>query len=140
MSRQRTAGTGPELAIRRELHRRGLRYRVDVRGLPGRPDIVFTRARIVVQVDGCFWHGCPDHAVAPKANADWWRAKLAANRERDVRTDRALAEDGWLVMRVWEHEEPAEVADRVEEQWRARTGRGRPQAAASAQIGCSGHS
>ena len=123
MSRQRTSGTGPELAIRRELHRRGLRFRVNVNDLPGRPDIVFTRARIVVQVDGCFWHGCPNHAVAPKANAAWWSTKLAANRERDARNDRALAQEGWLVIRVWEHEEPAEVADRVEEEWRARTGR-----------------
>lgn len=140
MSRQRTTGTEPELAVRRELHRRGLRYRVNVRGLPGCPDIVFTRARIVVQVDGCFWHGCPDHAVAPKANADWWSAKLAANRERDARNDRALSADGWLVVRVWEHEEPLEVADRVEAAWRARAGRDRIHPVASAQIGRRGQS
>src|SRR5881392_3525526 len=76
MSGLRTSGTQPELALRRELHRRGLRFRVNVRGLTGRPDIAFTRARIAVFIDGCFWHGCPDHAVAPKANADWWRTKL----------------------------------------------------------------
>ena len=134
MSRQRTTGTEPELAIRRELHRRGLRFRVNVTGLPGRPDIVFTRARIAVQVDGCFWHGCPDHAVAPKANAGWWREKLAANRERDSRNDRALSADGWLVVRVWEHEEPLEVADRVEAAWRARTGRNQTHPVASEQI------
>lgn len=138
MSRQRTAGTEPELAVRRELHRRGLRYRVNVRGLPGRPDIVFTRARIAVQVDGCFWHGCPDHAVAPKANADWWLAKLAANRERDARNDRALSAEGWLVVRVWEHEEPLTVADRVEAAWRARTGRDRIHPVAEAQLARSG--
>ena len=111
------------MAIRRELHRRGLRFRVNVKGLPGRPDIVFARARIAVQVDGCFWHGCPDHAVTPKANADWWKAKLATNRERDARNDQLLANEGWLVLRVWEHEAPAEVVDRIEAEWRTRTGR-----------------
>lgn len=91
--------------------------------LPGRPDIVFTRARIAVQIDGCFWHGRPDHGVAPKANADWWKAKLRANRERDTRNDCLLKEDGWLVIRAWEHEPPAQVADRIEREWMARTGR-----------------
>ena len=123
MSRQRTVDTGPEMAVRRELHRRGLRFRVNVGNLPGRPDIVFTKARIAVQIDGCFWHGCPDHGVAPKANADWWKAKLRANRERDTRNDHLLTEDGWLVIRAWEHQPPAEVADKVEREWMARTGR-----------------
>ena len=127
MARQRTTGTGPELALRRELHRRGLRFRVNVQDLPGRPDIVFTRARLAVQVDGCFWHGCPMHAVAPKANAYWWKAKIAANRERDARSDRLLAESGWLVLRAWEHEAAGQVADRVEQAWRDRTGRTRTQ-------------
>src|SRR4051794_36274002 len=80
MARLPTTRTGPEMGLRRMLHSRGLRYHTNVRGLPGRPDIVFTRARIAVQVDGCFWHGCPLHAVAPKANAEWWSEKLAANR------------------------------------------------------------
>lgn len=123
MSRQRTAGTQPELAIRSELHRRGLRYRVNDRGLPGRPDIVFTRARIAVQVDGCFWHGCPEHGSVPKSNTEWWRTKLEANRDRDVRNDATLSADGWLVIRVWEHEDPSAVADTIEAEWRARTGR-----------------
>jgi DNA mismatch endonuclease, patch repair protein len=123
MSRQRTAGTQPELAIRSELHRRGLRYRVNARGLPGRPDIVFTRARIAVQVDGCFWHGCPEHGSVPKSNTEWWRTKLEANRERDVRNDATLSADGWLVIRVWEHDDPSAVADTIEAGWRARTGR-----------------
>ena len=127
MARQRTTGTGPELALRREFHRRGLRFRVNVQDLPGWPDIVFTRARLAVQVDGCFWHGCSTHAVAPKANADWWRAKIAANRERDARNDRLLAEGGWLVLRAWEHEAPGQVADRIEQEWRDRTGRTRTQ-------------
>jgi len=120
MSTLRTTGTKPELALRRELHRRGLRYRVNVRALPGRPDIALTRARIAVFVDGCFWHGCPDHAVAPKANADWWRSKLDANVTRDRRTEEHFRESGWLVVRAWEHEDPAEVADVVERAWRER--------------------
>jgi DNA mismatch endonuclease, patch repair protein len=127
MSRLRTTGTGPELALRRELHRRGLRYRVNVRKLPGRPDIVLTRARIAVQVDGCFWHGCPDHAVAPRSNAEWWSEKLARNRARDARSDAALRAQGWLVVRVWEHVDASVAADLVEDFWRARTGREEPQ-------------
>lgn len=108
--------TAPELALRRELHRRGLRYRVEVR-LPELPrrrmDIVFTRARLVVLVDGCFWHGCPVHATTARANAPYWSAKLAANRARDRDTDERLAAAGWTVLRVWEHEDPVEVAARV---------------------------
>jgi DNA mismatch endonuclease (patch repair protein) len=123
MSQLRTTGTGPELALRRELHRRGLRYRVNVRGLPGSPDIVLTRARIAVQVDGCFWHGCPDHAVAPRSNAAWWRDKLALNRSRDARNDEALRAGGWLVLRVWEHDDASAAADLIENAWRSRTGR-----------------
>lgn len=128
MSRLPTTGTGPELALRRELHRRGLRYRVNVRGLPGRPDIVLTRARIAVQVDGCFWHGCPDHAVAPQSNGAWWKEKLAANRSRDARNDAALRAEGWIVLRIWEHVAASVAADIVEGAWRARTGRADPQA------------
>lgn len=123
MSRQKTADTGPEMAVRRELHRRGLRFRVNTKDLPGRPDIVFTRARIAVQIDGCFWHGCPDHGVLPKANRAWWEAKLQTNRDRDVRNDGLLTKDGWLVIRVWEHDSPTKVADRVEREWAFRTGR-----------------
>lgn len=120
MSRQRTTGTDPELAIRRGLHGRGLRFRVNVRGLPGRPDIVFSKARIVVQVDGCFWHGCPDHGVAPKSNAAWWKSKLAATKVRDARDDAQLADAGWLVIRVWEHEDAEKVVERVDAAWKAR--------------------
>jgi DNA mismatch endonuclease (patch repair protein) len=123
MSGLRTAGTGPELELRRELHRRGLRFRVNARGLPGRPDVVLTRARIAVFVDGCFWHGCPEHAVAPKANAAWWRSKLDANRARDERDTSALDANGWLVIRAWEHESPQAVAAEVERLWRRRTQR-----------------
>lgn len=108
------------MALRHELHSRGLRYRVNVGNLPGRPDIALTRARIAVFVDGCFWHGCPEHAVAPKANANWWRSKLDANVARDRRNDATLRESGWVVVRAWEHEDPVLVADGIERLWRDR--------------------
>lgn len=108
--------TPPERALRSALHRRGLRYRVDkapIAGLRRRADIVFGPARVAVFVDGCFWHGCPDHVTWPKANADWWKRKIARNRERDADTNRRLAEAGWSVVRVWEHEDTEEAAERV---------------------------
>ncbi|MFD1574250.1 very short patch repair endonuclease [Agromyces cerinus subsp. nitratus] len=108
--------TTTELAVRRLLHARGLRYRVDyapVAELRRRADIVFTRARIAVFLDGCFWHGCPEHATHPKRNAEYWGPKLAANIERDRDTDRRLEEAGWRVLRFWEHEAPSAVADRI---------------------------
>lgn len=123
MSRVRSRHTAPELAVRRELHRRGLRYRTDM-PVPDigrtRPDIVFTRVRVAVFVDGCFWHRCPDHGTSPKANADWWSEKLDGNVRRDRAIDLALAEAGWLVIRIWEHEEPVEAADRIESAVRKR--------------------
>ena len=91
-----------------------------MRNLPGRPDIALTRARVAVFVDGCFWHGCPVHAVAPKANAAWWRSKLDANLARDRRDEAVLRESGWFVVRAWEHEDPAIVADAIERLWRER--------------------
>jgi len=109
--------TSTELAIRRQLHARGLRYRVDFAPVPGlrrRADIVFTRARIAIFVDGCFWHGCPMHATAPKTNARYWGPKLAENIARDRDTDRRFVDAGWQVLRFWEHEAPAEVASRIE--------------------------
>ncbi len=110
--------TAPELALRRELHRRGLRYRVEVR-LPELPrrrmDIVFTKARLVVLVDGCFWHGCPQHATTARSNAGFWAAKLATNQTRDRDTDARLTAAGWTVLRVWEHEPSDQAADRVAE-------------------------
>ncbi len=121
--------TAPELALRRELHRRGLRYRVEVRllELPRRlMDIVFTKAKLVVLVDGCFWHGCPQHATSARANADYWAVKLEANRDRDRDTDRCLTETGWTVLRVWEHEQPADAADRVEAHLPRREARSAP--------------
>jgi DNA mismatch endonuclease (patch repair protein) len=79
-----------------------------------RGDIVFTRARVAVFVDGCFWHGCAEHGTWPKQNAEWWRAKITANRNRDRDTDRRLRDAGWAVIRVWEHEAAPTAADRVE--------------------------
>ena len=121
MSRQLRRDTVPELALRRELHRRGLRYRVDA-PLPGMPrrraDLVLTRARIAVFVDGCFWHACSEHATAPTSNAGWWRTKLERNVERDRDTDARLLELGWIPLRFWEHADMEAAADIVQEQWR----------------------
>ena len=121
--RQRARDTAPELALRRLLHARGLRYRVDVAPLPGlrrRADVVFTRARLAVFVDGCFWHRCPEHSTSPRSNADWWREKLDRNVRRDRDTDRALREAGWKVLRVWEHETAEVAADQVQAAWSLR--------------------
>ncbi len=120
MSAMPTRDTGAEMALRRELHRRGLRFRVQVRTLPGRPDIAFTRARIAVFVDGCFWHRCPVHGTAPKNNAEWWAAKLDANVARDARKDASLEELCWLAVHVWEHDDPVIAADAIEQLWQSR--------------------
>lgn len=117
MSRARRRDTVPELAVRREAHRRGLRYRVDM-ALPGLPrrraDMVFVRRQVAVFVDGCFWHSCPVHASMPSANRDWWSAKLARNEERDRHTDEHLRDLDWTVLRFWEHEDPVAVVDEIE--------------------------
>lgn len=117
MRSTRRRDTAAELAVRRELHRRGLRYRVELAVLPGlqrRADIVFTHARVVVFIDGCFWHGCQIHATKPKANAGFWADKIAANQARDRDTDRRLSAAGWRVVRVWEHVDAVNAADRIE--------------------------
>ncbi len=122
MARMPRSNSKPEVALRAELHDRGLRFRLRS-DLPGRPDIVFTRARIAVFCDGCFWHSCPIHRTWPKNNADWWRTKLEANVERDRRQDASLLQLGWLALRIWEHEPVLEAADKVEAAWRLRVGR-----------------
>ena len=113
MKSQKGRDTKPELELRRLLHAAGFRYRVDF-PLPGLPrrrgDIVFPRERVAVMVCGCYWHGCPQHATWPKANADWWRDKIESNVARDLDTDRRLTEARWLPIRVWEHEDPAKAA------------------------------
>jgi DNA mismatch endonuclease (patch repair protein) len=123
MSRMPRSSTGPEVRLRRELHARGLRFRTQDRGLPGTPDVVLSKARLAVFIDGCFWHGCPEHCVKPKNNADWWEAKLAGNTERDQRKDRELVGLGWLPVHFWEHVPITEMADQIQRVWRERTGR-----------------
>jgi DNA mismatch endonuclease, patch repair protein len=115
MQATRRRDTGPELALRSELHRLGLRYVVDRRvdGTRRRADIVFRGSGVVVYVDGCFWHGCPQHATIPKENRRWWVAKLKANRTRDVDTDDQLRKAGWTILRFWEHEKPSVAAAQV---------------------------
>lgn len=115
MRSNRRRDTLPELAVRRRLHAAGLRYRVDFAPLGGRrrADIVFTRQHVAVFIDGCYWHGCPDHATFPKRNSDYWLPKLARNVERDRGTDQSLREAGWTVLRFWEHESPDDVARRI---------------------------
>jgi len=107
MRRQRRADTAPELALRRKLWSMGLRYRLQ-RPVEGQRrlkiDIAFVASRVAVFVDGCFWHSCPEHASVPRSNTEWWITKLARNSERDVETRIRLEEQGWRVIRVWEHD------------------------------------
>ena len=120
MQRMPRRDTGPELVLRRALHRAGVRFRVHRADLPGRPDIVLVSLRVAVFVDGCFWHGCPTHGVAPRANADFWAAKIAGNRTRDDRNDALLAALGWEALHVWEHDDPEAVADALALRWHNR--------------------
>jgi DNA mismatch endonuclease (patch repair protein) len=108
----------PELLLRRTLHGMGLRFRVDFPiKVPGRrpirPDVVFTRQRVAVFVDGCFWHGCPEHGRRPRTNAAYWAAKVTVNQARDVEQTRSLEAAGWRVLRIWEHESVAVAVPRV---------------------------
>lgn len=125
MQANRHVDTQPELRLRSALHRLGLRFRrdhrIDLPELRVRVDVAFTHARVAVFVDGCFWHGCPDHGKQPRANAEYWREKIERNRRRDQRTDVALREAGWLPVRVWEHEDPLNAAERVGALIRARS-------------------
>lgn len=116
MSRQARRDTKPEIELRRRLHRLGYRYRVN-HPLPGMPrrraDLTFTAKRVVVFVDGCFWHGCPEHGTSPRTNGAWWAEKLQKNVDRDRETDACLRKSGWTVLRVWEHEDPDAALRRV---------------------------
>ncbi|WP_062355832.1 very short patch repair endonuclease [Herbidospora yilanensis] len=108
--------TKPELALRRAVFAQGLRYRVSYRPLKAvrrTADIVFTRAKVAVFMDGCFWHGCPDHHTVAVTNGGFWAAKVDGTRRRDRETDQLLNEAGWTVIRVWEHEDPLEAANRI---------------------------
>lgn len=117
MRGNRKRNTRPELRLRSELHRRGLRFRKDyqirVGGRSVRADVVFTRQKLAVFIDGCFWHRCPDHGTAPRSNVSYWRPKLDRNVARDIAQTAALEAVGWLVVRVWEHESPGQAAGRV---------------------------
>jgi DNA mismatch endonuclease (patch repair protein) len=116
MQTQRRRDTAPEVAIRKALHALGWRFRIDYK-VPSsrrRMDIAFPRLRVAVFVDGCFWHACPIHGSAPRQNADWWAEKLRKNVERDRDTDRLLAQLGWTVVRVWEHEDVAKSVRRLQ--------------------------
>ena len=107
MQSNRPRDTRPELAVRSGLHSAGLRFRKHYRPIKGsrcEVDVAFTRWRVAVLLDGCFWHGCPQHATRPATNAEWWATKLDANIARDRRTDEALTAAGWKVLRFWEHE------------------------------------
>jgi len=118
MRNQRTEDTGPELALRSELHRRGFRFRLHkppLHGLRRKADIVFGPARVAVLVHGCFWHGCSDHMTWPKSNRAFWKDKIERNRERDRETVGLLRSAGWEVVVIWEHEDPIDAADRVSE-------------------------
>lgn len=129
MAGQARRDTKPEMELRRALWRQGLRYRVDaspVIGIRRRADVVFTRARVAVFVDGCFWHSCPDHATVPKTNQSWWIDKLQKNVDRDRDTDAQLHASGWTVIRAWEHDDMETVADRVAQVIREKVDRPSP--------------
>lgn len=117
MQGNRRTNTKPETTLRSALHRLGYRYRkdhrLDVGGVRVRPDIVFTRRKVAVFVDGCFWHACPQHGTQPSRNEWYWTPKLARNVERDKRADTALQGDGWTVVRIWEHTPLEEAVQRV---------------------------
>ena len=123
MRRMPRSSTQLELSLRRALHANGLRFTVNRRDLPGTPDVVLSRAKLAVFVDGCFWHGCTEHGVVPKNNARWWTLKLAGNADRDRRKDEELRQLGWAPVHFWEHESVDEMVDVVLDLWRQRTGR-----------------
>lgn len=126
MQANRRRDTNPELAVRRKLHAEGYRFRVDW-ALPfdrrRRADVAFTRKRVVVFIDGCFWHRCPEHYVPPKSHADYWETKTSRNAARDADTTRRMEELGWTVLRYWAHSHPNDVVLSVEETLAALPGR-----------------
>lgn len=122
MAATRGTNNRADRQLRSELHRLGLRFRVQRRLIPGTNrsvDIAFPRARLAVFVDGCFWHDCPIHGTRPKSNVDWWRRKIRQNVQRDQDTNKRLCDLGWRVLRIWEHENPKDAAQRVLQVYRA---------------------
>ncbi|MUL49062.1 very short patch repair endonuclease [Mycobacterium sp. CBMA293] len=131
MQVQRTRDTAPEMAVRRLLHSMGFRYRVDrapLSGLRRRADIVFGQVKVAVFIDGCFWHGCPEHGRRQtQANSAYWSTKIARNRNRDKDTDARLTAAGWTVVRAWEHTPAADTAELIARTVRAaRESRSQP--------------
>lgn len=127
MLANRGRDTKPELALRSLLHARGLRYRVDFKPLAtlrSRADVVFTKVKVAVYIDGCYWHGCPQHYQPSKTNIGYWGPKIESNRSRDERIDTSLREAGWVVIRVWEHENPLDAANTITRIVARRRGRG----------------
>lgn len=119
----RSRDTKPEWLIRRLVHARGLRYRVAAKPLPGlrrTADMVFRPAKVAVFIDGCYWHGCPEHYVAPRTNPGYWSDKVTQNMTRDRDTDRRLEDAGWTVLRFWEHEPSEDYAARIAEEIQKR--------------------
>ncbi|TQJ14682.1 T/G mismatch-specific endonuclease [Yimella lutea] len=126
MRGNRSRDTKPELAVRRLLHAEGLRYRVNVRPLPSlrrTADIVLASKRIAVFIDGCYWHGCPEHYVASKSNRDYWDVKIETNAARDAQTNAALSDAGWTVLRYWSHDRPENIAASIQDSVRVFTRR-----------------
>jgi DNA mismatch endonuclease (patch repair protein) len=116
MQSNRGKDTALEISIRSGLHKAGLRFRKHRRPMPDLrcvADVVFPRERLAIFIDGCFWHGCPDHATRPASNREWWASKLDRNLERDAQNEARLQEAGWMVLRIWEHEGVAEAVGRV---------------------------
>lgn len=123
MQANRSRDTSPELALRRALHALGLRYRVCARPLrtsPQRADVVFGPSKVVVEVRGCFWHGCPQHYKPPITNGSYWAAKIARNTQRDDSSERALIAAGWQLVVVWEHDDISRAAEAINSTVRAR--------------------
>lgn len=124
----RSRDTKPERLIRRLVHAQGLRYRVAAKPLPGlrrTADMVFRPARVAVFIDGCYWHGCPEHYVPPKTNSGYWSDKVLRNMTRDRDTDQRLTDAGWLVLRFWEHEPADDCAARIAAEVERRRARSR---------------
>lgn len=125
MRSNRSRDTAPELALRRAAFKLGLRYRVCARPIQGvrrTADMVFAGAKVAVELRGCYWHGCPDHHRLPAANRDYWIAKVQRNQARDADIERILAEAGWQLIVVWEHEDPIEAAAEIASAVRNRKG------------------
>jgi DNA mismatch endonuclease (patch repair protein) len=125
MRANKSRDSRPERAVRSAVHRRGLRFWVDrapLAGIRRRADLVFSKARVAVYVDGCYWHGCPEHYRPARRNAEFWAEKVSGNQLRDADTDAQMASAGWLVLRVWEHDDAEAAADAVEHAVRTRRG------------------